>query len=608
MSRSTLPPPAVVAPGALLALAALVSSVALGQLLDVGLAVVYPHVGVVLSIAAMLYAWVVIGDALNVPATLTRTITALGALCIGLALTIFYSVLFASLFLFKELPTRQLVAGYIGDLPELLRALPATDRTIVITVALVGALGLLLGAFVAWMLDRNRAQIVSWSRGHFGKIASRVLFYGSFAHLLFAASVPLDWHAHNREPIFSSWHNVRLKNPVIFGQKNPLQIAIDARAEAAYPRMAAKRTANVILIYVDALRADTTQPYGAERNNMPFVAELIASGILRQVDMAVAACPSTICGLGAVLQSKPTWMQDADNFSLPKLLARQGYRNAYVLASNHQSFFDLKDYYRPFDFYVDGKDLSTTRHGDDYLVLQGLDRLGPWDGRPTFLMVGLISPHVGGIRAEANRHYLPDRFSFTGGKEAFREAYRNNYDNGIVQADDVLSKVWAKLKAYGYLQDAIVVITADHGESLGERGNFGHLTGLPHTELNIPLWMSAAVVPDKPIAFARQIDIAPTIVEALGLPVPHVWQGTPIGRLPAIQWSAHYVPDFRDTIAIIRHDEQSTMKYVLDRKRGVEEVYDLRADPLEQRNVIRALSSQRLEEFRDRAKTALHGL
>jgi len=585
----------------------LAAGVLLSRTLDVGLAVVLPHVAVVLSLAALLYAWVLISGALSLPRVLTRTIAASISLFIGLSLTIFYCALFSSLFLFKELPTRQLIAGYTNDLPALLRALPATGGTTALFVGLVCATGVLFGVLVAWTLDRGRHAIVAWNRGRAGSIASRAVVYGGFVHLLFAAYVPLDWHANNREPIFSSWHDVRLNNPVIFGQKNPVQMALDAKAEAAYPRFAAKRTPNVILIYVDALRADVTQPYGAERKNMPFVTGLVAAGELRQVDLAVAACPSTICGLGALLQSKPTWLQGPDNFSLPKVLARQGYRNAYVLASNHQSFFDLKDYYRPFDFYLDGKDISETRHGDDYLVLAGLDRLGRWDGRPTFLMVGLISPHVGGIRAQANRRYLPDRFSFTGGKEEFREAYRNNYDNGIVQADDVLSKVWRKLDDHGFLKDAIVVITADHGESLGEHGTFGHLTSLAHTELNIPLWIRDDRLPLGRIAFARQIDVAPTILESLGLPIPETWIGRPIQTVPPVQWSEHYVPDFREKIAVIRHDERSTIKYFFDRTTGQESTFDLREDPLERSDITQRLARSELEEMRQRAKSALLG-
>lgn len=594
-------------PAAILGSASLVAGFILSRTLDVGPAVVLPHVAVVLSLAALLYACVLICGALRVPPVLARTIAASMSVLIGFAMTVFYCALFCSLFLFKELPTRQLIAGYMNDLPALLRALPATGGTTALLVGLVCAAGVLFGLLVAWTLDRGRHAVVAWSKGHLGSIASRAVVYGGFAHLLFAAHVPLDWHAKNREPIFSSWHDVRLNNPVIFGQKNPVQWALDAKAEAAYPRFAAKRTPNVILIYVDALRADVTQPYGAERKNMPFITGLVAAGELRQVDLAVAACPSTICGLGALLQSKPTWLQGSDNFSLPKVLALQGYRNAYVLASNHQSYFDLKDYYRPFDFYLDGKDMSETRHGDDYLVLEGLQRLGPWDGRPTFLMVGLISPHVGGIRAKANRRYIPDRFSFTGGKEEFREAYRNNYDNGIVQADDVLSKVWRKLEDSGYLKDAIVVITADHGESLGEHGTFGHLTSLAHTELNIPLWIRDDRLPHGRISFARQIDVGPTILESLGLPIPETWVGRPVHTAPQVQWSDHYVPDFRQKIAVIRHDEQSTIKYFFDRATGHESTFDLRQDPLERNDITHRLTLSQLEEMRQRAKAALFG-
>lgn len=594
-------------PGALLAFVSLVVGIALTSMLDVGAAVIVPHLAVVLSLAAMLYACALIGNALRLRQSATRVITGLSALLVGFTLTIFYSTLFASLFLFKEMPTRQLIAGYIGDLPALLRALPATDGTIGLLVSAVVALGASFGALLGWALDRGRQAINSWTRGRAGGIGSRIAVYGAFAHLLFGISVPLDWHVQNREPIFSSWHDVRLNNPVISGQRNPVQTALDARAETAYPRLAAKQTPNVILIYVDALRADMTQPYGAERKNMPFVSGLVATGELRQVDLAVAACPSTMCGLGALLQSKPTWLQSPDNFSLPKVLARQGYRNAYVLASNHQSFFDLKDYYRPFDFYLDGRDMSANRHGDDYLVLEGLDRLGPWDGRPTFLMIGLISPHVGGIRAQPNRRYLPDRFSFTGSKEEFREAYRNNYDNGIVQADDVLAKVWRRLESNGFLKGAIVIITSDHGESLGEHGTFGHLTSLAHAELNIPLWVRGVPLPQGRIPFARQIDVAPTIVDALGLPVPEVWHGVPLSRMPPVQWSEHYVPDFRNKIALIQHDGKSATKYILDRSTGAEAMYDVTTDPLELNDIVRSAPSQQIEQFRRRAKDAFLG-
>jgi arylsulfatase A-like enzyme len=223
-------------------------------------------------------------------------------------------------------------------------------------------------------------------------------------------------------------------------------------------------------------------------------------------------------------------------------------------------------------------------------------------------MLGLISPHVGGIRAQANRRYLPDRFSFVRGRDEFKEAYRNNYDNGVVQADNVLSRVWEKLERYGFLNDAIVVITADHGESLGEHGTYGHLTGLAHTELNIPLWIGGMDLSRGQLRFVRQIDVAPTILDAIGLPIPEVWHGLPINRLPPVRWATAYVPDFRTKIALIRDDPDSTLKYVFDRSSGEERLYDLRRDPLEKVDLANSARTRELAEFRDRATAALLGL
>lgn len=582
------------------------ASVAFGGWLGLGLDVVVPHVATLLSASAVLYALVAMLPRLGIPEALARTLVGVVSVAFGFALVVFYVATFASFMFFKELPTRQLIKGYLGDLAALLQALPLTGTALVLLLSIVGLSGLALGLGLAYAMDKGRTCIRKCFEFKTMGIVFRIAAYGSATHLLMAFSVPLDWHVARHEPILSSWHDVRLANPVVSRQRNPVQTAIDARVEAAYPRGVIKRASNVILVYVDALRADVVQPYGGPRRNMPFVTSLVESGELKQVGMALAACPSTICGIGAILQSRPTWLQSPDNFSLPRVLASQGYRNVYVLASNHQDFFDLKDYYRPIDFYIDGKDLSPTRHGNDYLVLDGLDRLGVWDGRPTFLMIGLISPHVGGIRSPQNRLYLPDRFSFVGDPEQFVVAYRNNYDNGVVQADDVLRQIWKKLGDYGYLSDAIVVITADHGESLGEHGMVGHLRSLNQPELRIPLWIRDHRGLEPP-AFARQIDIAPTILEALGLPIPATWHGRSIYAAEPVKWSVHYVHDFRDKISVVRHEPSSTLKYDFDRATGEERVYDLVRDPLAATDVLGSVPDDILGELRAEAKRAFLG-
>ena len=67
------------------------------------------------------------------------------------------------------------------------------------------------------------------------------------------------------------------------------------------------------------------------------------------------------------------------------------------------------------------------------------------------------------------------------------------------------------------------------------------------------------------------------------------------------------MPDFRDRIAVIRHDSETTTKFYYDRATGAESAYELGRDPLELNDILRELPTPRLEELRQRAKTALLG-
>ncbi len=549
------------------------------------------------------------GVAIAAPGAPTRRparIVSVVVVLFSVMLTVFYALTAMSYLFMKELMTRQLVVGYVRDVPALIGALPVTPWVVVAGVLGVVSVGVVVGFAVARSLNTSSQVLLRVTRGRAGFVTVRVVLYGAAAHLLIGFSVPLGWHVFNVEPVMASWHNVRLGTAERYGYRDPLVEASERKTRDSYPAAAAGTRANVILIYVDALRADATQPYGAERRNMPFVTSLVESGQLAQVPITLAACPATICGLGALLQSRPLPLQHTQNFSLPALLSRQGYRTAYVLSSNHQDFMELREYYKPTDFYVDGKDLSPSRHTDDYLVLDGLERLGPWNGQPTFLMIGLVSTHLSGARNDRNRVFTPDRISLLASAEDYRAAYRNNYDNGIVQADDVLRRIWDWLKVHGYLDHALVVITSDHGELLGERGKFSHGQTLFQPELHIPLWVSPSMTSNVRLHFARQLDIAPTVVDALGLPVPRTWAGRPLRLIDSeVQWSEHYLPSSTDVVAIVRRDTDRTLKYLWKRSSNEEAVFDLIADPHETRDLRNAMTTHEIDEFRRRAHAAL---
>jgi arylsulfatase A-like enzyme len=177
--------------------------------------------------------------------------------------------------------------------------------------------------------------------------------------------------------------------------------------------------------------------------------------------------------------------------------------------------------------------------------------------------------------------------------------FRNHYLNGILQADEVIRLVWKWLEESGYLKDAILVITSDHGESMGEHGRIGHGKSLRHPELNIPLWIydsrQAVRLPDV----VRQVDIAPLILSRLSLPVPRTWAGRPVDVGSSAEWSEHLYPVDPSSVAVIRSRPGQVLKYL--READAEYVFDLLTDAGERLNMIGQLSLQEEADFRSRA-------
>jgi arylsulfatase A-like enzyme len=101
----------------------------------------------------------------------------------------------------------------------------------------------------------------------------------------------------------------------------------------------------------------------------------------------------------------------------------------------------------------------------------------------------------------------------------------NAYDNGLRQMDGMIRSIFGSLRRKGYLDDALVVISSDHGEALGEHGVYLHGSYLYPEFLRIPLFIYDDRRAYPPRAFASQTDIAPTIVAAVGLPQPPSWEG-----------------------------------------------------------------------------------
>ena len=144
----------------------------------------------------------------------------------------------------------------------------------------------------------------------------------------------------------------------------------------------------------------------------------------------------------------------------------------------------------------------------------------------------------------------------------------NDYDAGVHVADRGVEEVVAQLERTGRFDDALVIVTSDHGESFLDRGPFvGHGLGLTDDELGIPLIVK---LPGGEAAGTRQgalvdlLDLAPTVLEAAGLPADPSLQGRACwpscGVAPGCGTTCSAIPSTRAATSSWRADSSTSRR------------------------------------------------
>jgi len=380
----------------------------------------------------------------------------------------------------------------------------------------------------------------------------------------------------------------------------------DERVRASYPSSQSFEKKNVIMIVVDSLRADHMQVYGYERNTTPFLNDLMKAGRLKKVETALSACADTQCGVMSTLTSKLPAKQTLKSFKLSDVLHDQGYDLFFVLAGNH-NWYDLKNSYgNDLTYYFDGT--SSTRYdwNDDRVISEGLERLHNSTGVPSFFYFHLMSTHSTGIRQGQYGEYQPAKNWLD--KESTASSASNFYDNGVVQADATIKGIFELLKQKGYLDNSIVVITSDHGEGLGERGqgSYGHSMYLYQECIRIPLLIYEDTPVDyQNLRYATQLDVGPTILSRLGLKIPSSWEGQSLLKSDAGGYSFHQtLHGYPPSYAVVLRKGNAMYKYLRHSGSG-EEIYELVSDPHEKHNLIENTDSALIELMRAKLAESL---
>lgn len=361
----------------------------------------------------------------------------------------------------------------------------------------------------------------------------------------------------------------------------------DIEARNAYPNNIDFQKKNVIIIVIDALRSDHLSLYGYERETSPFLDSLHTSGKLTKVDLSFSVAAESFAGINSILRSK-TWNHlGYNNFSLQQLLKDKGYDMNFIVSGDHTNFSGLKSFYgsnSDFDYYMDG---SITKKysdpNDDRIVFEGLEAIEPYNNTPAYFHFHLMSVHNLGFRLKEFKRYSPaDVTTFD------VENYINRYDNGILQVDSYLRTIFKQLSEKGFLQESIVVITGDHGEALGEKGKFGHARNIYTNQILTPILIyDSENVEYKNTSYATSVDIAPTIIDRLGLPIPQSWEGVSLFSEEDNRQLTYHQQD--ESYAIVHTKDDKRYKLIVDTNTEKKELYELNSDLYETKNLIDSL-------------------
>lgn len=325
---------------------------------------------------------------------------------------------------------------------------------------------------------------------------------------------------------------------------------------------------NIVFIVVDTLRADRLGVYGNPNRLSPNMDQIGREGVV--FERCFAPAPWTLPSVASLLTCYHPSVHGATSYgqvqamsdkrapairvlnedqfnTLPEALHESGYETAAFVANKFlQAEFGFAQGYDHYDASftantVPGRIVNAAavewlkaRKGDRplFLYLHYMDVHGPYDAAREFM-----DPQIARVRAipaEKRTAMTPELFNRinpylrkppANGSDlkdydelrGYQEYWAARYDAGVLEMDHFLGEMIAELKSLGIWDSAYVVLTADHGESLGEHGFWDHGYNLFNTDLHVPLVLRwpGTLPPSRVTENASLLDIMPTLLEQL---------------------------------------------------------------------------------------------
>jgi hypothetical protein len=343
---------------------------------------------------------------------------------------------------------------------------------------------------------------------------------------------------------------------------------------SAAPVPSAKRL-NVLYIFIDALRADHLGVYGYGRNTSPNIDKLAARSVVFENGFTPA--PNTYMAMPKFMQSS-YWDGHYETWS--EVLSRNGYESI-----------------------IFARRLTTMQRFVKGMKVLSQKKVGKWErtidnaikefqelpkDKPFSMFLYASDPH-------RPYHYHKD-FDFG-------QSMIDLYDGEIAYTDHHLGRVFDYLEQSDRLKDTIIVLMADHGESLGERGIYKHSSQQYNEQMRVPMIIhNPEIAPRRVSSYASTIDLGVTILSSVGLQVSSDQVG--FNLLPLMRGETSEHPPifgeqaYKQETAYVKpwqavHPEsrkymivtQDGYKLIFNRNINSFELYDLKNDPGEFRNL-----------------------
>jgi arylsulfatase A-like enzyme len=324
------------------------------------------------------------------------------------------------------------------------------------------------------------------------------------------------------------------------------------RAWWGTPAVTVARKAPLAIVYlVDTLRADHTGVYGYQRKTTPELDAFARDAIV--FDAAIMHASWTKPSVASILTSRLPGQHravqlrdplDPSNVTIAQRLDERGWATGAAIA-NSEIYGAESEFDRGFDVFagLHGDDDQRSKLvGADVVVDSAIAFLRSRQGMPTFLYVHTMDPHVPYAPPPPFDRMFepfptgahPARDPRTDYREPLdRERMIAQYDGDVAFGDREFGRFVRELKAAGLYEDALVVFLADHGEEFLDHGHWLHGRSLFDELIRVPLLVKLPGNRGAGTRVSEQVqglDVVPTVLEAMGLPLSRDLGGQPLQR------------------------------------------------------------------------------